>query len=251
LPETREQRLAIQNELSERVYENLLIFVDSIARPTQSMWLWLRRDQLRQIAREHSYMSGQPGDLFLSKLSRMVVDINELDEQGEFPLSQLVERLTAALDIEKVTKKFFKEFNQQRIEFVTLIDGIPNERERRWLASVLMNRLMFIWFLQCKLLLDKGNSRYLLDQLTASKQRGQDLFYSEFLQALFFEGFAKPAYERSAATQALIGDIVFLNGGLFLQHSLELEYGASIRIPDKAFANLFKLFGSYSWHLDD
>ncbi|MBB1126546.1 hypothetical protein, partial [Thiospirillum jenense] len=78
LPE-RDQRLAIQNELSERVYENLVIFVDSVAQPTQSMWLWLRRDQLRQIAREHSYMSGQPGDLFLSKLSRMVVDINELD----------------------------------------------------------------------------------------------------------------------------------------------------------------------------
>jgi hypothetical protein len=30
------------------------------------------------------------------------------------------------------------------------IQGIDNERDKRWYASVLLNRLMFVWFLQKK-----------------------------------------------------------------------------------------------------
>ena len=56
-----------------------------------------------------------------------------------------------------------------------------------------MNRLMFVWFLQRKHFLDGGNPIYLTDKLAESRQRGQDRFYTEFLQALFFEGFAKPS----------------------------------------------------------
>ena len=74
--------------------------------------------------------------------------------------------------------------------------------------------------------------------------------YSEFLEALFFEGFARPEHERSAEAKRLLGPIPYLNGGLFLRHRLELEYGA-IRIPDEAFENVLSLFGKYSWHLDD
>jgi len=44
--------------------------------------------------------------------------------------------------------------------------------------------------------------------------------------------------------------VPYLNGGLFLQHKIELE-NPNIQIPDKAFDNIFKLFSSYSWNLDD
>ncbi len=247
----RSTRLAIHKALSEHAHENLVIFVDHAVAPTQSLWLWVKREGSKRFPREHLYVKGQPGDLFISKISGIVVDINELDEQGRFPLAQLVERMRSALDVERVTKKFFKEYDAQRLALVDLIQGIPDERERRWYASVLMNRLMFVWFLQRKHFLDSGNGHYLTDKLAASRQRGENRFYVEFLQALFFEGFAKTPDQRSTATRALIGDIRFLNGGLFLPHRLEREYGSAIRIPDTAFANLFSLFSGYSWNLDD
>ena len=250
LPE-KPERLAIHQRLSELAHENLVIFLDRADSPTQSLWLWVKREGSRRFPREHLYVRGQPGDLFVSKISGIVVDINELDERGGFPLARLVDRLKAALDVERVTRKFFKDYDAQRLAFVELIEGIPDERERRWYASVLMNRLMFVWFLQRKHFLDGGNGNYLSDKLAQSQQRGPDRFHAEFLQALFFEGFARTPDQRSDAARALIGEIRYLNGGLFLPHRLERDYGPAIRIPDVAFANLFALFAGYSWSLDD
>jgi len=247
----RETRLAIHKALSEHTHENLIIFVDKAKDATQSLWLWVKREGSKRFPREHLYVKGQPGDLFISKISGIVVDINELDEQGRFPLAQLVARMRSALDVERITKQFFREYDAQRLTFVELIQGIPDERDRRWYASVLMNRLMFVWFLQRKHFLDGGNLTYLTDKLAESRQRGQDRFYTEFLQALFFEGFAKEPEQRSPAARALIGDIRYLNGGLFIPHRLERAYGPAIRIPDAAFENLFHLFAVYSWNLND
>src|SRR5208337_2260718 len=149
-------------------------------------------------------------------------------------------------------KKFFRDFQDQHDVFLELIRGIRDERQRRWYASVLLNRLMFIYFLQKKPpgFLDGGNQSYLRDKLEESKDRGKDRFYSEFLKALFFEGFAKPKEKRSGEAKRLLGEIKYLNGGLFLRHRIE-EENSEIAVPDRAFENLFNLFDRYTWHLDD
>ena len=100
----RETRLAIHKVLSEHTHENLVIFTDKAKDATQSLWLWVKREGSKRFPREHLYVKGQPGDLFISKISGIVVDINELDEQGRFPLAQLVERMRSALDVERITK---------------------------------------------------------------------------------------------------------------------------------------------------
>ena len=71
-------RAALHKEISSLHHENLLIFLDE--RRTQSLWYWVKREPNRAIPREHLYVRGQPGDLFLGKLNAMVVDISELDE---------------------------------------------------------------------------------------------------------------------------------------------------------------------------
>src|SRR5690606_37089930 len=108
-------------------------------------------------------------------------------------------------------------------------------------------------FLQKKLFLDGGREFYLTEKLKDSKKEGSNLFYSGILKALFFEGFAKQEDKRKPAVKKLIGDIKYLNGGLFLPHRLESDdrYGKTIIIPDKAFDNLFRLFDRYSWSLND
>ncbi|MBK1693623.1 hypothetical protein CKO09_02555 [Chromatium weissei] len=246
-----EIRLEIHNKILEQVHENLLIFIDQSTRIASCLWLWIKRKGKQHIPYEHRYDKNQSGDLFLSKLSNLYVDINEMDEEGWFPLGNLTEQIKKAFDVERVTKKFFAEYGDQHEAFQQAIQGMNSEKEHRWLASVLIHRLIFIWFLQRKHFLDGGNGNYLSDKLIASQQRGENQFYTEFLQALFFEGFAKPIRLRSTATCELIGDICFLNGGLFLPHHLEKIYGNSIQIPDAAFVKLFTFFQSYSWHLDD
>ncbi|MBX7255940.1 MAG: ATP-binding protein [Candidatus Hydrogenedentes bacterium] len=241
-------RAALHKEISALHHENLLIFVDE--RRTQSLWYWVKRQDGKTSARDHIYVRGQPGDLFLSKLNSMVFDLGDFDEAGNVPLVEVADRLKEALDIERVTKKFYGEFQDQHLEFLNLIKGIDDDRDRRWYASVLLNRLMFVYFLQRKFFLDGGEGRYLQNKLEQSREEGRDLYYEKFLKTLFFEGFAKPEDQRSAKVNGLLGKIKYLNGGLFLHHRIELDW-PKISIQDKAFANLFALFERYSWNLND
>jgi len=253
IPESKLRR-AIHERLETISLNNLIIFLDDDRERTQSVWYWVKRETsdmggVKRLPREHFYFTGQPGDLFLSKLDSLVVDLDELRPDGTLPIVDAQRKLTSALDIERVTKRFYTEFSGLRLAFVERIEGIELEADRNWYASVLLNRLMFIYFLQKRGFI-QNNTHYLEDNLTASYTRGVDRYYNEFLHALFFEGFAKPYEKRTPEARALIGDVRYLNGGLFIPHALEQKYSA-IRISDAAFADLLALFGKYSWHLDD
>jgi hypothetical protein len=229
--------------------EKLLIFVDPNRQ--NSVWYWVKREGNKAQAREHFYARSQPGDLFLGKLSAMLVDLGEIERAGgALDVVTVLGRLRAALDVERVTKKFYADFEEERLAFADFIEGIDDERDRQWYTSVILNRLMFIYFLQRKGFLDGGDLDYLPRKLAESKKRGKDRFYREFLKALFFEAFAKPEDQRSEEVKRLTGNIKYLNGGLFLQHPVE-ERWPRIAIADAAFEALFKLFGRYSWNLDD
>jgi len=248
IPDAKE-RAAIHKTVAEFSHENLLIFLDNDKNRGQSLWYWVKRDGGKRLPREHLYLKGQPGDLFLSKLDSMVIELDELRADGTLPLVEVTQRLHNALDVERVTRRFYKEFSDLRVEFIDQIEGIDHEADRFWYASVLLNRLMFIYFLQKRGFI-QNNTHYLEDKFADSQQRGPDRFYPEFLQALFFEGFARPEPERSPAAKALLGDVRYLNGGLFIRHPLELRY-PDIAVPDVALAAVLTLFGHYSWHLDD
>ncbi len=242
-------RASVQAEIRKRFHENVLIFLD--AAKTLSVWYWVKREGSKRYPRDHYYAKGQPGDLFLSKIAAMSVDISELDEEGKLPLIEAAKRVSEALDVETVTKKFYNEFKDERLSFVEHISGIADARDRLWYASVLLNRLMFVYFLQRKGFIDGGDLNYLQRKLQESRERGTERFYSEFLTALFFEGFAKPPEKRTAAASALIGTVKYLNGGLFLPHQIEESYAGKIDVADNAFENLFDLFAKYSWNLND
>ena len=241
-------RRAIHKEISSLYHENLLIFLD--AARTQSLWYWVKRDGSKLQPREHLYVKGQPGDLSLGKLENMVFEIGDFDAAGNVSVLEVAKRLKEALDVERVTKRFYEDFRKEHERFLDYIDGIDDERDRRWYASVLLNRLMFIYFLQRKWFLDNGNQDYLQEKLAESRERGANLYYSQFLNLLFFEGFAKPEDERSDVARNMLGQVVYLNGGLFLLHPIEKRW-PDIHIPDEAFENLLALFSRYSWNLDD
>jgi hypothetical protein len=274
---SEEQRLQVWKHIANSYTENLLIFTDQRTAPSQSQWYWVKRDKHpdtgkpRLAPRRHEYFRGQPVELFASKLQGMVVELSELDATGRIPVLEAARRIASALDVEKTTKKFFTAYQQQHLNLLSHIHGIANERDKRWYASVLLNRLMFVWFMQKKGFLDHANYDYLSQKLalhhtqaqaqiqTAQAQTAQTPqgFYATFLNALFFEAFAKPELDRSAPARALTGQVPYLNGGLFLHHKLELDaqgesrVGKDLQVDDVAFEGIFQLFASFTWHLDD
>ena len=145
---------------------------------TQSLWYWVKREGSKKYPRDHFYIKGQPGDLFLGKLSGIVFELGEFDESGNVSVLEVANRLRNALDVERVTKKFYGEFQDLRVAFLELIKGISTEVQRRWYASVLLNRLMFIYFLQRKGFLDKGDLNYLQNKLAFSKQKGKRSYFT-------------------------------------------------------------------------
>ena len=137
-----------------------------------------------------------------------------------------------------------------------IIQGINDDHDRRWYASVLLNRLMFIWFLQRKGFLDGARSRSTCtNKLAASKKRGADRFYSVFLKALFFEGFAQPRTSAQPEVPRLARQNPLPQRRLVPAAPRRAQPLAPdkqrIKIPDVAFENLFALFGRYSWNLND
>jgi hypothetical protein len=118
----------------------------------------------------------------------------------------------------------------------------------------MLNRLMFVYFIQRKGFLD-GDRDYLRNRLNrCQEEKGRDnfhSFYRYFLLRLFHEGFGKRPKERAVDLEKLIGRIPYLNGGMFEQHEIEKRYGDEIQIPDKAFERIFDYFDQYQWHLDE
>ena len=259
IPDPKTRQL-VSTEIQKLNYEHILIFIDKKpteenSKATQSIWRWLKKQDKKSLSREHYYSVGQPGDLFISKLSGLLVDISEIE--NDITITDVAKKIQNALDVERVTKRFYRDYQQQFLVFLDLIEGIDNEADKRWYASVILNRLMFIYFLQEKRFINNGDDDYLYKRLKITqKQFGKNKYYSEFLKKLFFEGFAKPEINRSDEAKELLGEIPYLNGGLFLKHKIEEKY-PNIRILDIAFENLLKskepkgLFEQFSWSLDD
>lgn len=163
-----------------------------------------------------------------------------------------VDDWSKAFDVERVTKKFYDEYKDLHDCFVAKAQNVKRQSDRPLLASVVLNRLMFVYFLQRRGFLDNGDPRYLENRFEASRKSHPGRFCQRFLSALFFEGLAKQ--NHSASVKALIGDIRYLNGGLFVRNPIEQEAfdaGKPVDWPDESFAAALNFFGRYSWNLDD
>ena len=246
-------RLKLDRKLSETSFEHLIVFATHDY-ATQS-WMWVRREQGKPLAaRTHEFNRTQPGDSLLQKLQILYVSLEE--EEAGLSVTEIASRARAAFDIERVTKAFYRDFDTHRKAFLKFIDGIGEVADCEWYASVMLNRLMFVYFIQRKGFLD-GDRDYLRNRLQRCQQEhGKDKFYTFyriFLLRLFHEGFGRRRKDRAPDLEKLLGNIPYLNGGLFDVHELEKpeRYGEVIQIPDKAFERVFDYFDQYQWHLDE
>ena len=239
-------RRKIQREVAKSVHEHLIIYTD--AEQNTQIWQWVKREPGKPLAcREQSYDHNQTGEALIQRLETIAFSLEE--EEG-LTLLDVTVRVRAAFDVERVTKRFYERFKAEHTRFLGFLEGLPDQKMEDWYASVMLNRLMFIYFIQKKGFLN-GDINYLRTKLTESQLRGNDRCYTDFLCPLFFEGFAKQTSERSREMEQLLGEIPYLNGGIFQRHQIEELHGESIQIADAAFEELFDFFEAYQWHLDD
>jgi len=247
-------RQKIERKITRDVREHLIIFVD--AKPSAQIWQWVNRQpgrpaQYRELA---VHNDGQTPELLRQKLSALRFT---LAEEELLTVLSVTSRFDDSLPRDRVTKKFYGEFEKQRKEFADFIEGIARvghdmAEDQRWYAAVLIDRLMFLWFLQEKNFLD-ANRNYLTERFENHKTQGHTTtFYRRLLCPLFFRGFAEERNDGNrAALRVEFGEVPYLNGGLFAQHQLEQKYGTQLDVADVAFEKLFAFFSNWDWHLDD
>src|SRR5260221_2751716 len=220
-------------------------------------WQWVKREEGKRLApRPHRYHKGQSGELLAQKLERLAI---RLEEEEHMQMTEVAGRVARAFDVERVTKKFYDRFKLEHAVFLNLIGGIDAQADREWYASLMLNRLMFVYFIQRKGFLDTqvpgrldGDPNYLSNRLKRVQQeRGEDqfhTFYRYFLLKLFHLGLSQRAH--APELDGLLGKVPYLNGGLFDVHVLE-RTNPEINIPDEAFEQLFSFFDEFDWYLDD
>ena len=213
------------------------------------------------------YTQAESAGFLFEKMEGLSFDLNE-----RTTITDVVGKVQSAFIInsERITKDFYTGFKKEHTKFAQFITGIDDHievkdnRNKQWYTSVMLNRLMFCYFIQKKGFLN-GDVDYLRHKLerhlgSEGTQNFASLhnalqhttffqsFYKGFLISLFHDGLNTPRHGSSF--EGTYGRIPYLNGGMFDFHQLEQDY-KDLDISDEAFISLFDFFDKWHWHLDD
>src|SRR5947199_2170950 len=142
--------------------------------------------------------------------------------------------ITSPKYIARTYKCFFERFQTEYTIFLTHINGITDNTDLNKFASLMLTRLMFLYFLQHKNFLD-NDPNYLSNHLKIFQNCGDTIdlnFYHDFLLILFFKGLSNPIH--SSELSAVVGNIPFLNIDLFKENQIESN-NSFIKISNEAF----------------
>lgn len=155
-------------------------------------------------------------------------------------------------DTKKVVKEFYDEFADIRSKIIQKVTGIPDDRgdAKQNYVQVIFDRLIFLYFLQEKNLLN-FNKTYLKDmQEKFAKERENDV-YEEFYKPLFFDLLAKKGSMKED-----FGSLPYLNGGLFSESDFEEEFpeakiGETKEETNQLFREILDFLGDWNWYADE
>ena len=145
--------------------------------------------------------------------------------------------LDEAFDVEPVTKEFFGEYKRIFEDAMRAVTGFGTgeDEDKRVFVQTLFNRLMFVYFLSRKGWLRFGGNADYLNALWQDygSGLGDKNFYADRLRHLFFDGLNNQnSRDVADGLKTVIGEVPFLNGGLF--EETELDRCGGITVPDGA-----------------
>ena len=192
-------RQKIERQVAKAAHEHLIVFASK--NHGTLCWLWVKRELGRPARyRQHFYSTGQSATLLAERLDKLRFTLEEEDAAS---LAVATSRVADAFDVERVTKRFYDRFRTEHQAFLAFIKGIRDVASREWYASLMLNRMMFIYFIQKRGFLD-NDPDYLRNRLAGvAKTKGSGKFHSFyrlFLRRLFHEGLGQPEADRDGTS---------------------------------------------------
>ncbi|MFQ5550603.1 MAG: Eco57I restriction-modification methylase domain-containing protein, partial [Gemmatimonadales bacterium] len=158
-------------------------------------------------------------------------------------------RVAEILDSEPAGDRFYTQFKIVYDRFVAEAPVRLAEPDRNLLALLPLTRVLFLYFLQAKTWLD-GRPDYVRYQFGRCLS-GNGQFHRDVLNRLFFGLLDTPRHLRHSHN---LGDIPYLNGGLFRRHRLEsrqTEFEFPNDVWREAIDDLFERFQFCAGAADD
>lgn len=239
-------------ELCKNSTERIMIIPDH-SNGTQD-WVWAEKKRPGGFTKStYSYEVGSPDH----EICRKLKEIRFGPRKQKYGAFEVLEKVRKSFDTSKVTQKFYTEFEGLREGLESKIKNIPTPTERYWYSILILNRLMFIWFLQKKGFLNRGDQNYLVNCMKSLRKLNRDntdksfyKFYRNLLIPLFHDYLGRgEILENNSEIRDIIGEVPYINGGIFAVHQLEENY--CIKISDDIFTEIFRVFNRYNWHMGD
>ncbi|MEO5949296.1 MAG: DNA methyltransferase [Candidatus Saccharimonas sp.] len=180
---------------------------------------------------------------FSDKLSHTQIEILK-KLKGSLSLQlkeQMHKTLWDALALSEVNKKFYAGIAEQfNILLNHLVADGRDKEDSKLFASRLLGRLLFIWFLRRKNIIEEQHGYFELAGNDATK------YYETKLKKLFFSTLNKPVDERQGGDERT----PYLNGGLFEAHDNDWA-GQIVVFPIGFFNGLFEHLEKYNFTTDE
>jgi len=167
---------------------------------------------------------------------------------GKLPSNTKIADLTDAFSVDKLNKEFFADFS---MAFDMVVKDIL-ARNKGWEQSAaeretqtLLNRLLFLYFIQRKGWLDRRR-KYLISTFNRFHQDDPEgtSFNDKFLKPFFVKLSAEDAFFPNLE----LGDLPFLNGGLFDDELGSLTERGRMKVGNQAFRHVFdRLLEAYNF----
>ncbi|MEO7022531.1 MAG: DNA methyltransferase [Ktedonobacteraceae bacterium] len=154
-------------------------------------------------------------------------------ESTGLPSPVQVNRCTTKTSLDG-TRRFVMRLHSTYATLTTAIEGIENLDERSHYASLLLHRLLFLYFLQQRGLL-ANDTQYLQHRLADNIDDYG--FYRDVLYPLF-------------TIREPLDDFPAPMSSLFIEPA-HTHHASVISIPNTIFAHIFAFFDEYCWHLGD
>ena len=147
----------VQRIVAKSAHENIIVFVDDSN--TRQSWKWAKREFGESLikSRGFDFLKRKSPQALAQRLSKIAFGLHE---EETLTLVDVHQKVKSALDVEKLTKAFYKQFEQEHKSFLDFLEGIKDVADREWYASLMLNRLMFVYFIQQKGFLN-GETDYL------------------------------------------------------------------------------------------
>lgn len=219
--------------------------------PESWFWHWPRRTNAGTTSFDS--VETAPGTLPTFLAQRLTgLEFTIADHRNGLTLADVRARVHGHFDATNVTTKFYKRFQSEHVSLAESVTGVPGDQRFEY-ATTLLNRLMFLYFMQKKEFLN-GDSRYLENTLAAVKKlQGPNQyhsFYRDALLPLFFNRLNEGCVVEDPGVATILGDVPYINGGVFGRTDLEIAYADDLAVPDSAFESILNFFAEFNWHLD-